>query len=258
MNIRRRAASTVNIMASLRSLLRPLLSQSVKRRAQQMLLGYHSYAPSFSSAGEDMILRHIIGSDKRDGFFVDVGAYHPTLFSNTYFFYLNGWRGINIEARPDSKPLFDRVRPRDINLELGISAKRGELTYYFIDNDSTMNSFSREFLDHLGILSEVKREIPVPVIPLHEALEHHLPKDQFIDFMNVDIEGHDLEALQSNDWQRFRPKFVVVEDKSIDPGKSEIVRFMRGCGYEVCVQNVIILGKLNEYFFVDQTRLGSS
>jgi FkbM family methyltransferase len=222
-----------------------------------MLLGYHTYAPSFSSAGEDMILRHIIGSDKRDGFFVDVGAYHPSLFSNTYFFYLHGWRGINIEARPGSKALFDRVRPKDINLEIGISNKRGELTYYFIADDSTMNSFSREFLVELGIVDEVKRELPVPVMPLSEVLESHLPKGQSIDFMNVDIEGHDLEALRSNDWQRFRPKFVVVEDHSIDPEKSEIVRFMRGCGYDLCVQNVIILGKLNEYIFVDQTTLGS-
>lgn len=145
MDTRRRESSTVYIIASLRSLLRPLLSPDIKRRAQQMLLGYHSYAPSFSSAGEDMILRHIIGSDKRNGFFVDVGAYHPTLFSNTYFFYLNGWRGINIEARPGSKALFDRVRPRDTNLELGISRNRGELTYYFIGDDSTMNSSRANF-----------------------------------------------------------------------------------------------------------------
>lgn len=245
-------------MADLRSLLKPFLSTDLKRRAQQLLLGYHSYAPSFSSAGEDMILRHILGSDKQDGFFVDVGAYHPTRSSNTYFFYLNGWRGINIEARPGSKALFDRVRPGDINLEIGISGSRGELTYYFIADDSTMNSFSREFLDHLGIFSEVKREIKVPVMPLAETLERHVPNGRVIDFMNVDVEGYDLEALRSNDWQRFRPKFVVVEDKSVDPNKSEIVRFLKTCDYEVCVQNVIILGKLNEYIFVDKRSLSSS
>jgi FkbM family methyltransferase len=183
---------------------------------------------------------------------VDVGAYHPTRSSNTYFFYLNGWRGINIEARPGSKALFDRVRPGDINLEIGISLSPGELTYYFIDDDSTMNSFSREFLDHLGIFSEVKREIKVPVMPLAETLERYMPNGRVIDFMNVDVEGYDLEALRSNDWQRFRPKFVVVEDKSVDPNKSEIVRFLKTCDYEVCVQNVIILGKLNEYIFVDK------
>ncbi len=242
-------------MPSFRSMLRPLLSPALKRRAQQLLLGYHSYAPSFSSAGEDMILRHIIGSDKHDGFFVDVGAYHPTLFSNTYFFYLHGWRGLNIEARPGSKALFDRVRPRDINVEIGIASKRGELTYYLIGEDSTMNSFSKEFLEYLGILSEVRRELPVMVVPLNEALETYLPDGQPIDFMNVDVEGNDLEALQSNDWQRYRPRFVLVEDKSIDPEKSDIVRFMCSCDYELCVQNVIILGKVNEYIFVDQSWL---
>src|SRR5688500_16965318 len=100
---------------SLRMLTRRWLPLSLKRSFQQLLLGYHSYAPSFSSAAEDMILRHLLGSDKMDGFYVDVGAFHPTLFSNTYFFYLNGWRGINLEARPGSKQLFDKVRPRDVN-----------------------------------------------------------------------------------------------------------------------------------------------
>lgn len=90
----------------------------------------------------------------------------------------------------------------------------------------------------------MKREIPVAVVPLNEALETYLPPGQFIDFMNVDIEGHDLEALRSNDWRRFRPRFIVVEYKSIDPEKSEIVHFMRSCGYYVCVQNVIHPGEV--------------
>src|SRR5687767_14463398 len=112
-------------MVNLRSFTRLWVPQNLKKSVQQLLLGYHSYAPSFSSAGEDMILRHIISSDKRDGFYVDVEAYHPTHQSNTYFFYLYGWRGINIEARPGSRKLFDKVRPRDINLEMGVSAERG-------------------------------------------------------------------------------------------------------------------------------------
>lgn len=223
-----------------------------KQRLQQLLLGYHSYAPSFSSAGEDMILRHIVGSDKMDGFYVDVGAYDPVRFSNTYFFYLNGWRGINIEPRPGSRALFDRVRPRDTNLEMGISAERGELTYYVVGEDSTMNSFSREFLEHIDMLGAVQREVSVPVLPLSEALSRHLPEGQTIDFMNVDCEGHDLAVLESNDWERFRPRLVVVEDKGADPSRSEIVAAMARRGYEVCVQNVIILDRLTEYFLIDR------
>src|SRR5579885_643614 len=64
-------------MASIRSLTRGWLPQDFKKYFQRVLLGYDSYAPSFASAGEDMILRHVIGSDRMEGFYVDVGAYHP-------------------------------------------------------------------------------------------------------------------------------------------------------------------------------------
>lgn len=224
----------------------------IKRSFQRALLGYDSYAPSFSSAGEDMILRHLLGSDKMSGFYVDVGAFHPTLFSNTYFFYLNGWQGINIEARPGSKPLFDSVRPRDINLEVGISGERGTMTYYLIAEDSPMNSFSADFLRQIEMLEHVKKEISIPTIPLAEVLERHVPAGQAIDFMNVDVEGRDFEVLDSNDWQRFRPRIVVVEDEGLNPNESRIVQMMRGHGYELCAQNVIILDKINEYFLIDR------
>jgi FkbM family methyltransferase len=240
-------------MPSFRSLTRRWLPGSLKQTFEKTVLGYHSYVPSFSSAGEDMILRHLVGSDKRGGFYVDVGAFHPQLHSNTYFFYLQEWRGINIEARPGSKQLFDKVRPRDINLETGISAERGEITYYMIGEDSTMNSFSREFLEHIQMLDSVKREVKVPVLPLREVFERYLPPGQDIDFMNVDTEGHDLVVLESNDWERFRPKFIVVEDEEIDAAKSPILSKMKDYNYQVCAQNVIILDKLNEYFLIDRS-----
>jgi FkbM family methyltransferase len=240
-------------MLSLRTLTRRWMPLGIKRSFQKALLGYDSYAPSFSSAGEDMILRHLLGSDKMNGFYVDVGAFHPTLFSNTYFFYLNGWQGINIEARPGSKKLFDELRPRDTNLEVGVSGERGTMTYYFIGEDSTMNSFSAEFLRQIEMLDHVKKEIPVPTIPLADVLESHVPNGRAIDFMNVDVEGRDFEVLESNDWNRFRPRIVVVEDEGLNPSESKIVKLMRGHGYELCAQNVIILDKINEYFLMDRS-----
>lgn len=240
-------------MFNLRTLTRRWLPLSIKRTFQQLLLGYDSYAPSFSSAGEDMMLRHILGSDKMKGFYVDVGAFHPTLFSNTYFFYLNGWRGINIEVRPGSKRLFDKVRPRDINLEVGVSRERGEMTYYFVGEDSPMNSLSPNFLRQIQMLQHVSSEMLVPTLPLSDILERHLPTGQSIDFLNVDVEGHDFEVLESNDWQRFRPKLIVVEDEALDPSQSQIVRMMKDRGYEVCAQNVIILDKISEYFLIART-----
>lgn len=240
-------------MPSLRTLTRRWLPLGLKRSFQHAILGYDSYVPSFSSAGEDMILRHLLGSDRMSGFYVDIGAFHPTLFSNTYFFYLNGWNGINVEARPGSKQLFDKVRPRDVNLEVGVSRDRGPLTYYFIAENSTMNSFSKDFLRQIEMLDQVRSEILVQTVPLAEILDRHVAPGQTIDFMNVDVEGHDLEVLESNDWERFRPRVVVVEDEGLDPRESRIVRMMNDRGYELCAQNVIVLDKINEYFLIDRT-----
>lgn len=217
------------------------------------MLGYDSFAPCFSSAGEDMILRHILGSEKRGGFFVDVGAFHPVRASNTYFFYLQDWRGINIDACPGSMDAFKKLRPRDVNLELGISDEPGELTYYVIDKGSSMNTFSRDFLAEVGLLNEVKSEVRIPVKTLASVLEEHVPKGQVIDFMTVDVEGFDLKVLRSNDWTRFRPHMVVVEDLvSHDRETPQVVRFLEEQGYDVVATNIIILDKINEYFFMDR------
>jgi hypothetical protein len=59
---------------------------------RRLVLGYDHFAPSFAAAGEDMILRHVVGSERQQGFFVDVGAFHPNHSSNTYFFHTQGNR----------------------------------------------------------------------------------------------------------------------------------------------------------------------
>lgn len=78
----------------------------------------------YSQEGEDLLLSRILG-DKKDGFYVDVGAHHPFRFSNTYLLYKQGWRGINIDAMPGSMKLFNRFRPRDINIECGVASGGG-------------------------------------------------------------------------------------------------------------------------------------
>ena len=62
------------------------------------------YQKSYAQEGEDLILYRMIYGKIDKGFYVDVGAHHPKRFSNTYFFYRKGWRGINVEPMPGSKP----------------------------------------------------------------------------------------------------------------------------------------------------------
>jgi FkbM family methyltransferase len=165
---------------------------------------------SYSQEGEDMILRRIF-SGRQTGFYVDVGAHHPRRFSNTYYFYKLGWSGINIDATPGSMTLFRRWRPRDINLELAVGSENTELVL-FLFNEPALNTFdaalarSRDQGPY-----RIVREQKIPVQPLAAVLEAYLPTHRPIDFLSVDVEGMDLNVLQSNDWERFRPECVLVE-----------------------------------------------
>src|SRR5256885_155804 len=54
---------------------------------------------AYAHWGEDLVVSFLL-DNKRDGFYVDVGCYHPTLFSNTKLLFDAGWRGINIDPNP--------------------------------------------------------------------------------------------------------------------------------------------------------------
>jgi FkbM family methyltransferase len=168
---------------------------------------------SWSQEGEDLILNRIFGS-KKNGFYIDVGSHHPKRFSNTYFFYKRGWSGINIDAMPGSKIIFDKTRPRDINIELGVGKKKDQLTYY-IFNEPALNGFSKDLSkirdDDDNNNYKIISEIDVKVMPLGDILEKYLINDICIDFLSVDVEGLDFEVLKSNNWLKYKPNIILIE-----------------------------------------------
>jgi len=190
---------------------------------------------SYSQEGEDQILRRIFES-RKVGFYVDVGAHHPQRFSNTYLFYKRGWRGINIDAMPGSMHSFNKVRPRDTNLEIGIAELKAQIDYY-IFNEPALNGFSHALSQERHVAESpflIKDVIKVDVLPLREVLEQYLPVGQSIDFMSVDVEGLDFQVLRSNDWNRYRPTYVLAEvlgSSLHEIEQSEIGQFMRDKGY---------------------------
>ena len=195
-----------------------------------------------------MILRRIF--EGRDpGFYVDVGAHHPRRFSNTNYFYRRGWRGINIEPNPDAVRIFESTRPRDINLQLGVSDRAGSLTYYRFD-EPALNTFdgklaaSRQANTSYKLLGTVE----VPVERLGAVLSAHLPAGQHIDFLSVDVEGLDFAVLQSNDWEQFAPQCVLVEALGTslnDVKDSGVFQYLCGKGYELVAKtfNTLVFRK---------------
>lgn len=207
---------------------------------------------SYSQEGEDIILRRILGKKKTVGFYVDVGAHHPKRFSNTYYFYKKRWRGINIDAKPGCMKFFRKMRPRDINLEFAISDKKQTLTYYCF-NEPALNGFSKTLSIERERKGEYKiiDEIKIETLTLAEVLNAYLPSNTAIDFLSVDVEGLDFQVLISNDWSKYRPNVVLVEDLnfSFDSlNNSKIYKFLINKGYHLIAKTMNTFFYINNYF----------
>ena len=197
----------------------------------------------------ELPLTHFDG--KKSGFYVDVGAHHPRRFSNTFRFYKLGWSGINIEPNPDALKLFQRRRKRDINVGSGVADTQGQLTY-FMFNEPALNSFDRTLSEEReGIRYQIIGTKNVAVRRLSDILQDFLPGEVHIDFMSIDVEGFDLQVLQSNDWARFRPTYVLVESAGFDlinPAKDPIHTLLQQQHYDLFAKT------LNTLFYVDHAR----
>ena len=176
---------------------------------KQKVLGLY-YTKSYSQEGEDLILNRFFYG-KQNGFYVDIGAHHPFRFSNTYHFYKKGWQGINIDAMPGSMKPFKRKRNRDINLEIAISNNPQELTYYSFE-EPAINGFDRELSEYRIRQGEkLIEKKTIQCYRLDNILDQYMPTNCTIDFMSIDVEGLDIEILESNNWEKYSPKIVVIE-----------------------------------------------
>lgn len=209
---------------------------------------------SYSQEGEDRVLSSLLfkmygGKHINNGFYVDVGAHHPYRFSNTCLFYRQGWRGINIDAMPGSMSEFQKIRPRDINLECGVGRK-AETLKFFVFNEPALNTFDESLAKaRCNGLWKIKATMDVPILPLSEILNKYLPHGQSIDFLSVDVEGFDLDVLQSNDWEKYRPLVVLVETFGLSIGDlklDSLTEYLNSLGYIEYSKTV------NTTFFVDE------
>ena len=191
---------------------------------------------SYSQFGEDMLLNFYF-LRQEEGFYIDIGAYHPIHLSNTYHFYKKGWRGINIDATPGIMKRFNEMRPGDINIECAVGTEQKELDLYMYD----MTAVNTITLKGVEFVKETFNQQPIAIVkvqckPLSVLLNNYLPAGiTEIDFMTIDTEGADEEVLRSNDWDRYRPKFICVEDH-LDMGKiqnSSILNYLKDKEYEL-------------------------
>ena len=165
-----------------------------------------------AQSGEDKYIIKLFDEDFK-GKFLDIGCYHPTRHNNTYELYKKGWSGINIDLNPLTIELFDFMRPKDVNINIGISDKDAEKELYFIDELDTQNTIDKNQLEFLKKHHNINQDqITVKKIQT-KNLETILNEYEFynIDFMNLDIEGHELQVLKTLDFKKIKIKYLCIE-----------------------------------------------
>ena len=198
------------------------------------------YGPAhYTEREEEWFIRDYF-QDRRGGVFVDVGANHYRDTSKTYYLESKlGWSGLAIEPQRQFAADYTAYRPRTRFLPFFVSDVSNETAKLYVTHrTSTVASSNKEFVQQFGELDEVRE---VPTITLTDLLEAE--GIQQFDFLSMDIELHEPQALKGLDIQRFKPSLVCIE--GLLPVRQEILDYFARNGY-------VLIGK---YMWVDLENL---
>ena len=171
----------------------------------------------FGQHGEDVLVHKLFDRRFKNGFYMDIGAYHPFRQSNTAYFWLMGWNGVNVDASPHSIQLFKKIRKTDRNVwsavvDVETAHRQKTISLHFnpaVKYDLGATCSPEEALKRKNSQTE---QIEVPCESLTTIVNKYAPsKSSDFHFMNIDIEGFDESALQGMDGWKSKPQVLCVE-----------------------------------------------
>ena len=174
---------------------------------------------SYSYGSVDLLLEHIF-KNQSHGFYIDIGCQHPVMNNNTYLLYKKGWNGINIDLDKKNIDLFNFYRKRDLNINFAISSREGERELFFYHDKSAINTLEKSVANHQR--AQVKEIKKVKTKTLNSIIENSKFNDLTIDFLSIDVEGHELDVIKGFDLKKYKPKVVIIEFLDLSLKKLEI------------------------------------
>lgn len=199
---------------------------------------------TYAQMMEDILLyRAFRDIDPSEGFYIDVGGYHPIYHSVTKLFYDLGWSGVNIEPGRSQFPSFVDERVRDTNLQVALSDHEGTAQFFEMDQTSTLEG---RFLKNSDTEPE---SYSVPVTTLNSVFLQHA-RDE-VHFLKIDVEGHEAAVIRGWDRKKFRPWVVVIEafepNRLDKPTHDEWEFMMLGSDYKLAGSDT-----LNRYYIAQE------
>ena len=193
---------------------------------QQFLesLSFRDAKHSYSQSGEDLVMAFICDAMSLSSItYLDIGAYHPSLLSNTYLFYKKGASGVVLEPNPALCDAFRIRRPRDICLNVGVGRATGDSARFFVMSTPTLSTFSEVEAQRYEAMGthRIEKVLIVQLVPVDQILQRYFP-DCPPTIVSIDVEGLDLEILQTMDFKKARPSILCVETLSYSESRQEI------------------------------------
>ena len=173
---------------------------------------------SFSQTGLDLLLSNIFKNYKK-GFYIDVGCNHPVYNNNTFIFYQKGWRGLNIDLDKSSIDLFNIYRKNDLNIHAALSSSNHTQNVYEFHAKSPLNTLVHKVANYQK--AKVKNTYEINTQTLNQIIEKNKISKK-INFLAIDVEGHELEVLKGFDFKIHQPDVIVVEYLDLNLDKLEI------------------------------------
>ncbi len=174
---------------------------SHKREGQEKFFCGKQY---YSQCYQDFFLDKFLFDRQETGFFLDIGGNHPTFINNTYFFEQKGWEGIAVEPMPKMNALWKEMRKTPC-LQVAVGDRNCTLDFKEYDVDYMSGITERVHYD-----GEVSGNYQVLCRRLADILEEYQVSE--VDFMSLDVEGYELEALQGIDFERVLIRCIVLEN----------------------------------------------
>jgi FkbM family methyltransferase len=151
------------------------------------------------------------------GTYIDIGGGHPIADNVSFWFYERGWRGIVVEPQPELAALYGRLRPRDTVVQGVVTRATGDVDFHVVDRLHGLSTTVEHLARNAQAFGAGYRTVRVPAMTLADLCARHGVTE--IDFLKIDVEGGEADVLAGGDWQRFRPKVIVIE--AVMPGSNE-------------------------------------
>jgi len=185
---------------------------------------------TYAMDGEDLVIADYF-KNKQQGFYVDVGCYHPIHRNNTYLLYKKGWNGINIDIHSFSVDLFNYLRPNDLNYNFAISDKKEIINMYFQKELSQLSTIdydqAKKFFQ--GPIKEKK----IQSFSLNEVFKFSNLENKKIDLLDIDVEGADFKVLKGLSFEKTNPELICIEIHEKNFKESETYKFLINLNYEL-------------------------